>query len=103
LETSGAVWLRLFSNHARINRARRKSMKVRDCLYRARVALSTLVHLSLNYETRITIAPGEFGVGLSVLLGYIGEDVTAAYLENNKLQTPQPAKDAEEDQGAPAL
>jgi len=53
-------------------------------LYRAQAALTCLGHLACYFDESQDSLPDGFGFGLSVLLGYIKGDVTAAY---NKLTT----------------
>jgi hypothetical protein len=56
-------------------------MVIEDYLYKAQAALSCLEHLACYYDNTSTMPPAEFGTGLYVILGYIKDDVTAAYNE----------------------
>ena len=48
-------------------------------LYRAQAALSCLGHIACFYGEDADTPPSNFGLGLSVILGYIEADVTNAY------------------------
>jgi hypothetical protein len=56
-------------------------MAIEDYLYKAQAALSCLEHLTCYYDNTSTIPPEDFAGGLSVILGHIEDDVTAAYNE----------------------
>jgi hypothetical protein len=56
-------------------------MTVDSHLYQAQAALSFLRHITCYYNNNATIPPEDFGYGLSVILDYINDDVTAAYTE----------------------
>jgi hypothetical protein len=56
-------------------------MNGEHCLFRARAALSCLEHLACYYDNTSAMPPEYFGFGFSVILGHIGDDVTAAYNE----------------------
>jgi hypothetical protein len=58
-------------------------MSIEDYLYRAKAALLVLGNLACFMDKDSTPAE-EFGFGLSVILGYIEDDVTAAYNEYMK-------------------
>jgi hypothetical protein len=51
-------------------------------LFRVQAALSCLAHIAAFYGEDADTPPSNFGLGLSVILGYIETDVTNAY---NKL------------------
>ena len=48
-------------------------------LYRAQAALSCLQHLACFYSEDAETPPAQFGFGLSVILGFIEDEVTQAY------------------------
>ena len=48
-------------------------------LYRAQAALSCLQHLACFYDEGADTPPAQFGFGLSVILGFIEDEVTQAY------------------------
>jgi hypothetical protein len=56
-------------------------MAIEDYLYRSKAALSCLEHLACYYDNTVTMPPEGFGFGLSVIFGYINDDVHAAYNE----------------------
>jgi hypothetical protein len=53
-------------------------------LYRVLAALSFLGHIACFYSEEADTPPVDFGFGLSVILGYIEDDVTSAYNELTK-------------------
>jgi hypothetical protein len=59
-------------------------------LYRAQAALSCLGHIAAFYDENADTPPELFGFGLSVILGHIEGDVTAAYsvLTNTSKENP---------------
>jgi hypothetical protein len=59
-------------------------MGIDGYLYRAQAALSALGHIACFYSEEANAPPSDFGFGLSVILGYIEDDVTAAYNECTK-------------------
>jgi hypothetical protein len=59
-------------------------MTVEHHLFRAQAALSFMEHLACNYSEEADTPPEDFGFGLSVILSYINDDVTAAYNECTK-------------------
>jgi hypothetical protein len=59
-------------------------MSIESHLYQAQAALSFLRHITCYYDNNATIPPDNFGFGLSVILDYINDDVTAAYNEYTK-------------------
>jgi hypothetical protein len=54
-------------------------MTIDGHLYRAQAALSALGHIACFYDEDADTPPKNFGLGLSVILSHIEEDVTAAY------------------------
>jgi hypothetical protein len=56
-------------------------MTIDHYLYRAQAALSALGHIACFYGEEAEAPPADFGFGLSVIFGYIHDDVTAAYDE----------------------
>ncbi|MDR1933790.1 MAG: hypothetical protein LBQ57_13320 [Spirochaetales bacterium] len=59
-------------------------MTLAGYLYRAQAALSALEHITCFYSEEADAPPADFGFGLSVLLGYINDNVTRAYNELTK-------------------
>ena len=59
-------------------------MTIDHHLYRAQAALSALGHIACYYDEEAEASPSDFGFGLSVILSYIEDDVTAAYNECTK-------------------
>jgi hypothetical protein len=64
-------------------------MTIDGYLYRAQAALSALGHIACFYDEEADTPPSDFGFGLSVILGHIQDDVTAAY---NELTKPKEAE-----------
>jgi hypothetical protein len=54
-------------------------MSTEDYLYQAKAALSALGYIARYHNNDTTLPPEDFGYGLSVILDYINDDVTAAY------------------------
>jgi hypothetical protein len=53
-------------------------------LDRAQAALSALGHFACYYDEEADIPPQDFGFGLSVILGYIEDDIREVYNECTK-------------------
>jgi hypothetical protein len=60
-------------------------MSIDGYLDRAQAALSTLGHIARFYSSEdANEPPSDFGFGLSVILGYIEDEITEAYNECTK-------------------
>jgi hypothetical protein len=59
-------------------------MAIDSYLYRAQAALSALAHITCFYDEDADTPPKNFGLGLSVILSHIEDEVRAAYNEYTK-------------------
>ena len=59
-------------------------MLIEDYLYKSQAALSALGSIARYYANDTSMPPQDFGFGLSVILGYIEDDIRADYNECTK-------------------